>query len=267
MSTTYWYHIPTVVISWLSFFCSLYVCISAYMLHVLHKKETQHLRDAFKNYQYSRRSLASLSYPLHRDQKIVHKHYWETETLISHHIFWMTFCDTIFSIWAILTWTPQILFNKFIFGSPNFLCKISAIWVTSSSCAGSLWYLVIAYCLFCIIFSIENKCSNITDNRIKIYHSIFVWLTTIAICLIIGVLQGYGNTTNINDKECGTLVGHYQLIVYSVYIFTVTFAIILLISVIYKVYVKPCIIWICCCLCYNTNNENSNNNNNNKGIG
>ena len=89
----------------------------------------------------------------YNDEFDVNECFWERPSLIIHHIFWMSFCDVFVCIWSIALFGPKIFAYE---GASNneYTCYLYGILVQFAICGSVIWYLIIAWCLFVVLFNI-----------------------------------------------------------------------------------------------------------------
>lgn len=156
--------------------------------------------------------------------------FWEKPILITHHIFWMSFCDMILSLWAIILWGPKLFDVQLLQLSP-ISCSIGGIIVQFGATGSVVWYFVIAWCLFSTIFGLDLL--EKSPNRSELYHSIFAWSIICIVMIIPAIDNEYGCYDNLRNKdsECWVRDPLYYLTLYIPVLIVVSFAIFLLLCV------------------------------------
>lgn len=191
--------------------------------------------------------------------------YWERPSLIIHHIFWMSFCDVIFCIWEIALFGPNI-FGFDGWKQDKNICYMYGLVAQFAICGSVVWYLVVAWCLFSILFNIGVNTRNFEKDRV--YHSIFAWFITGICCIIPMVYDQYGRTNiysgffsiknNNYETECWLEKPKFYLTLYIPVTISAVFALFVLMAVWRKYYRFECdcvqcirYYHYCCCLpCY-----------------
>ena len=157
--------IPTSLLSLLSLISAFYICISAYFLGQLRKQRS--LRGSI------------MSGP---DNGYDSEIYFEKPQLITHNIFWMSFCDAWIAIWHLIMFVPKIFDSFDIIGNNESICYALGVMIQLSTIGSVLWYLTIAVCLFSTLFGCDRNTRDF--DRQSRFHSIFVWFFTIIAAII-----------------------------------------------------------------------------------
>ena len=147
--------------------------------------------------------------------------FWEKPTLIRHDIFWMSLCDCGLSLLNFVIWLPKIFSFKLVQLS-EVSCMITGIVIQFCACGSVIWYIVIGWCLFTTLFSINNFC-------IHEFQSVFIGIS-MAIPLI---YNEYGSNDNLRglDAQCWLKDPMYYLTLYVPVIIALLMALFLLLCV------------------------------------
>ena len=243
--------LPTTIFSIISFFAALYIAISAWLMHKVRVKRFRKL--LINNNSQSQNGISSsYSASISSQNNVIyspsqfHSNFYERPELICHHIFWMSICDSLFSLWNLFIWFPKLFHFNFIDKS-IISCKIFGIIEQFIMSSGVLWYLMVAWCLCSVLFgSLSSNISGNTSyqnylywNRLKKIHHFFVWSIAL-ICTLIPLypFDEYGKYENVsrddvddNDTECWLKNQIYFISFYGLVGISLLFAIGLLIYI------------------------------------
>ena len=108
--------LPTTIFSILSIIASGYVCISTlYMRHIRYKesmnvKINNNNNNNNNNSDLSKQLLSQSSHNILTPRIHVTNlnQFWEKPEILTHHVFFMSFADCIFSIFTLLSWFPLL---------------------------------------------------------------------------------------------------------------------------------------------------------------
>ena len=215
--------IPTVLFSFLSFWAAIYICASAFMMKKLRDNKIHHLSNDLDN-----------------------KYFWERPTLITHHIFWMSFCDSLISIYSLIIWFPILLgYNNinndyFLNRFPSF-CSILGGFAQFSFTGSIIWFFLVSINLFSIVFGFDTP----NFAKAKKRNTFIAWFISFINTIIPLFNNKYGsfiNNTNIIDinkfeyNVCWIVNENYWLTILIPVGITMLFSFFLLIWILTKYY-------------------------------
>ena len=209
-----------------------------------------------------------------------HSYYLEKPQMITHHIFWLSLFDIIFSTCAIILWCQSVFNNEFL-TTDKLRCIITDFISTFAMAGVILWYFMVAWWLFTIIFNIcpsfysasnggitkitrmgstassirsgvgSPKLSSYNDNyngnfnHVARCHTIIVLILVCAIAVVPLVFNQYGRNA---IGQCDFKNDFWQLIIYGPTVFVILFSLFLMI-VVWIRYCFNCLCDYCCCCC------------------